>query len=171
LNDYQTLMRDIPDFPKKGIQFKDITPLISDPHALNQVVKEMSDPFLNRNLESVVAIEARGYIFGAPIAYHLGTGFTPVRKSGKLPWITSRIEYSLEYGSATLEIHKDALKNGDRVLLVDDILATGGTLHAATQLVEGLGAIVEAIVVLAEIVALRGSEHLRKYELLSLIKL
>ena len=170
LTNYQELIRDIPDFPKKGIQFKDITPVISNPDSFRQVIKEMSSPFLNKGLQSVVAVEARGYIFGAPIANHLGTGFTPVRKSGKLPWITSQIEYSLEYGSATLEIHQDALRNGDRVLLVDDILATGGTLYATAQLVEGLGATVEGIAVLAEIVALKGSSQLKKYDLLSLMK-
>ena len=171
LSNYQELMRDIPDFPKKGIQFKDITPVISSPASFSQVIKEMSSPFLNKNLQSVVAVEARGYIFGAPIANYLGTGFTPVRKSGKLPWKTSQIEYSLEYGSATLEIHQDALRTGDKVLLVDDILATGGTLYASAQLIEGLGATVEAIVVLAEIVALKGSSQLKKYELLSLMKI
>lgn len=136
---YQSFIRDIPDFPKKGIVFKDITPLLSDSAAFKQIINDMAAPFRKEQIDCIVAIEARGYILGAPIAYELGSGLALVRKKGKLPWETIQTEYSLEYGSATLEIHRDAIKPGQNVLIVDDILATGGTLKASIDLVEELG--------------------------------
>ena len=171
MNNYQSLIRDIPDFPRKGILFKDITPLLQSADAFKQVVKDMSEPFANESLDSVVSVEARGYIFGAAVAYQLGIGFTPVRKLGKLPWETAKIEYSLEYGSSTLEIHTDALRPGQRVLLVDDVLATGGTLRATISLVEQAGVEIVGIVVLAELVRLQGAKTLSKYRLVSLLHL
>lgn len=171
MNNYQGLIRDIPDFPRKGVLFKDITPLLQDAGAFKQVVRDMSGPFANENLDSVVSVEARGYILGAAVAYQLGIGFIPVRKLGKLPYETAQVEYSLEYGSSTLEIHVDALKPGQRVLLVDDVLATGGTLRATISLVEQAGAEVVGIVVLAELVRFQGAEDLGKYKLLSMLYL
>lgn len=171
MNNYQSFIRDIPDFPRKGILFKDITPLLQEADAFRQVVKDMSEPFSHESLDSVVSVEARGYIFGAAVAYRLGIGFTPVRKLGKLPSDTAQIEYSLEYGSSTLEIHTDALRPGQRVLLVDDVLATGGTLRATISLVEQAGAEIVGIVVLVELLGLQGAKSLNKYRLVSLLHL
>lgn len=165
----QALIRDIPDFPEKGILFKDITPVIGDAQAFKQVVAEMAAPFKGK-VDIVAAVEARGYIFGAPIATSLGTGFVPVRKVGKLPWKTHRVEYALEYGSATIEIHQDALLEGHRVLIVDDVLATGGTLAATIKLVEQSGAEVAGMTVLLEIAALGGRKNLAGYDLHALIQ-
>ena len=163
-------IRDIPDFPEKGILFKDITPLIGDGPAFQAAVEGMAAPFKGLGVDAVVAIEARGYILGAPIATLLGTGFVPVRKVGKLPWRTYRVEYALEYGSATMEMHEDALLSGHRVLIVDDVLATGGTLAATIKLVEQAGAKVAGMAVLLEIGALDGRKNLAGYDLHALIK-
>lgn len=162
-------IRDIPDFPEKGVLFKDITPLLGDAEAFDSAVDGMADPYHNRGIGAVVAIEARGYILGAPIAVHLGTGFVPIRKIGKLPWHTYKVEYSLEYGSATVEMHQDGLLNGQRVLLVDDVLATGGTLAAAARLVEQSGAHVAGMAVLLELTALGGRERLKGYTITALL--
>src|SRR5215216_5258720 len=131
-------IRDIPDFPQPGIMFRDITPLLADADAFRAVIDALADRFRGQ-VDVVVAVESRGFIFGAPLAYALGTGLVPVRKHGKLPWQTIREEYALEYGSNILEIHQDAVRPGQRVLLVDDLLATGGTVRAAASLIRRLG--------------------------------
>jgi adenine phosphoribosyltransferase len=130
-------IRDVPDFPKPGILFKDITPLLRSPQALDASCALLAEPFLNDGVTVVAGIESRGFIFGSIVAQKLGAGFIPIRKPGKLPWTTRRHEYILEYGSDAIEIHDDALTSDDRVLVIDDVLATGGTLAAATQLVRG----------------------------------
>ena len=168
---YQELIRIVPDFPQKGILFRDITPLLGDRAAFRQMVQDIADPFRSEQVDAVVAIEARGYILGAPVAYELGAGFVPVRKQGKLPWHTLSIEYSLEYGSSTLEMHRDGLQVGQRALIVDDVLATGGTLEATIRLVEQLGAQVVGLVVLAELTDLKGRERVKGYNLVSLLQL
>ena len=162
-------IRTVPNFPQKGIQFKDITPLLSHPPAFHQAIRAMSDPLRDARVDVVVAIEARGYILGAPIALELGTGFVPVRKLGKLPWRTYSAEYFLEYGSATLEVHQDGVVRGARVLIVDDVLATGGTLAATAKLVKQSGATVAAMSVLIELLELKGRERLGAYDVRSLI--
>lgn len=169
LNKYLDLIRSIPDFPKKGIVFKDITPLIKDPEAFASVVNDMTRPFINDKIDIVVAVEARGYIFGAPIANRLNCGFVPVRKPGKLPYVTSSIEYSLEYGTETLEIHQDAIDRGQKVLVVDDVLATGGTLEATIQLVEKVGGEISGIAVLIDLVQLHAEDILSPYKFFSLM--
>lgn len=133
-------LRDVPDFPKPGILFKDITPLLRSPEALKSACELLAEPFANDAITVVAGIESRGFIFGSIVAQNLGAGFVPIRKPGKLPWTTRKHEYLLEYGSGTLEIHDDALTPEDRVLVIDDVLATGGTLSAATQLVRGFDA-------------------------------
>ena len=163
-------IRDIPDFPEKGILFKDITPLLGDAKTFKTAVEEMARPYKDARVDAVVAIEARGYILGAPLATYLGTGFVPVRKVGKLPYKTYRVEYALEYGSATIEMHEDALLAGHRVLIVDDVLATGGTLAAAAKLVEQAGAQVTGMSVLLEIEFLNGRKNLPGYDLHAVIK-
>ena len=131
-------IRDVPDFPKKGILFKDITPVLSDIDTLRASIKEMADPFMDLEIDVVVGIESRGFIFGAPIADVLNCSFVPVRKPGKLPWKTESVSYELEYGTDALEIHEDAITEGQNVLIVDDLLATGGTAEATCKLVSKL---------------------------------
>jgi adenine phosphoribosyltransferase len=170
LQQLQAHIRDVPDFPQRGVVFKDITPLLRDAAALNTAVDSMAQPFRDRGVDAVVAVEARGYILGAPIAMLLGAGFVPVRKVGKLPWHTFRVDYSLEYGSSTLEMHRDGLLKGHSVLMVDDVLATGGTLMATARLVEQSGAQVVGMAVLLEIEALGGRRRLEGYNLFSLLR-
>ena len=165
----EDFIRNVPDFPEKGIQFKDITPLLGNPDALETAVKALSGPFNDASIDAVVAIEARGFVLGAPVAMELGTGIVPVRKADKLPWHTHRIDYALEYGSETLEMHRDALKEGSRVLILDDVLATGGTMQATAKLVERCGGLVAGMAVLIELAALRGRDKLTDYDLHSLI--
>ncbi|MFL5759501.1 MAG: adenine phosphoribosyltransferase [Thermomicrobiales bacterium] len=160
-------VRDIPDFPTPGILFRDITPLLADHEAFRQSVDAMAAPF--RGVNEVVAIESRGFILGAPVAYVLKAGLTPVRKIGRLPFTTLREEYALEYGANAVEIHSDAIVPGERVLIVDDLLATGGTVRAAVNLVERLGATVAGISVLAELADLGGRTRLAEYDVRSLI--
>ena len=167
---YQELIQIVPDFPEKGILFRDITPLLNDASAFRQVIDDMSNPFCNKQVDAVVAIEARGYIFGAPIALELRTRFVPVRKEGKLPRQTTKVEYSLEYGSATIEMHQDALQSHQRVLIVDDVLATGGTLEATISLVEQSGAETVGIVVLAELLQLKGRQRINREDVVSLLE-
>jgi adenine phosphoribosyltransferase len=162
-------IRDIPDFPKPGIVFKDITPLVKDPAALRLAVHLLLQPFLGRNITAVAGMEARGFIFGSLVAWELGLPFVPLRKPGKLPYDVQNISYELEYGSATLEVHIDALDASDRVLLVDDLLATGGTAKASCDLVEKLGATVEACTFVVELDFLEGREKLQNYEVHSLL--
>ncbi len=169
MSELAQFIRDLPDFPKPGIVFKDITPLVADPRALRRAVVELAQPFRDAKVDLVVAAEARGFIFGGAVAVELGAGFVPVRKPGKLPAETTAETYELEYGTDTLEMHTDAVKAGDRVLLLDDLLATGGTMAAMASLVEKLGAEVVGIVFLIELAFLNGREKLKDYELVSLI--
>ncbi|HEY3208753.1 MAG TPA: adenine phosphoribosyltransferase [Actinomycetota bacterium] len=163
------LIRDIPDFPQPGIIFKDITPLLADDDAFSSVIDLIVVRYGRGNIDKVVGIEARGFILASPVAYHFGAGFVPVRKEGKLPWDTEREEYALEYGTAVLEIHKDAIGSGDRVLIVDDVLATGGTAKATAKLVERLGGKVIGIACLIELTFLKGRDNLAGYDFFSLI--
>ena len=163
------LIREVPNFPQDGILYKDITPLLKDPAGLSAAVQIMLDPFADSEVDFVVGIEARGFVFATPMALELGCGFVPVRKSGKLPAATLSREYALEYGETSLEIHADAIAPGQKVLVVDDVLATGGTLAATCQTLEELGAVVAGISVLAELSFLSGRRHLQGYKLASAI--
>jgi len=164
-----TYIRDIPDFPKPGIIFKDITPLLNNPQALSETVLLLAQSGDNLDITAVAGIESRGFIFGAAVAYELGVGFVPIRKPGKLPAETISESYELEYGTDTIEMHADALARGDRVLLVDDLLATGGTMKAAASLVEKVGARVSRIVFVVELGFLNGRGKLAGYDVMSLI--
>lgn len=155
-----SLIRNVPDFPKKGILFKDITPLLANPQAFKAIIDEFTTICKNKGITKVVALESRGFIFGAPLAYALGVGFVPIRKRGKLPYKKLSIEFDLEYGKDIIEIHQDALDKNDRVLLVDDLLATGGTMSAAIKLIEQLGAKIEMCAFMCELAALKGKEKL-----------
>lgn len=165
----EAYIRNIPDFPEPGIQFKDITPLVKDPAMLKLAVHQLIHPFWGKDITAVAGMEARGFIFGALAAWELGVGFIPLRKPGKLPYDAESISYDLEYGSASLEVHIDALEKGDKVLLVDDLLATGGTAAASCELVEKLGAEVVACAFVVELDFLNGKEKLSKYDIHSLI--
>ena len=162
-------IRDIADFPKPGIIFKDITPLVNDPATLRLAVHQLLHPFLTQDITAVAGMEARGFIFGSLVAWELGVGFVPLRKPGKLPAKVESVNYDLEYGSTSLEAHVDALGLGDRVLLVDDLLATGGTAQASCNLVEQLGAEVVACAFLIELDRLEGRKKLAEYKVHSLL--
>jgi adenine phosphoribosyltransferase len=164
------LIRDVPDFPKKGILFKDITTLLKDPAAFKHAIDQLTDLVRGYRPDVVIGMESRGFIFAAPIAYLLGAGFVPVRKLGKLPGEVITAEYDLEYGTNTLELHRDAVIAGQRVLIVDDLLATGGTVSATIDLVQRLEGQVMAVAFLVELTALHGRDRLESYEVLSLIK-
>jgi adenine phosphoribosyltransferase len=166
----KTYVRDVPDFPTPGILFKDITPLLSDVVAFSSVIDLIVVAFGRGSMDKVCGIEARGFILASPVAYHVGAGFFPIRKQGKLPGETVSESYELEYAEATLEVHRDAVAPGDRVLIVDDVLATGGTALAAARLVERLGGIVAGIACLIELDFLGGRERLAGYDLISLIR-
>jgi adenine phosphoribosyltransferase len=168
--DLARLIRTIPDFPKPGILFRDITPLLADAAALRQTVSRLADPFRDQTIDVVAAAEARGFIFAAPLAIELGKGFVPVRKPGKLPYQTRRFQYELEYGSDTLEIHSDSIRPGERTLLVDDLLATGGTMQACCQLVEQCGAVVVACAFVIELTGLGGAQRIAPHKTYSLLK-
>lgn len=159
-NRLDSLIRDVPDFPKPGILFKDITPLLADPDGLALAVELMASPFRNEKVDLVIGAESRGFIFGTAIALSLSCGFIPVRKPGKLPSETSSVEYSLEYGLDALEIHTDSIKPNQRVLLVDDLLATGGTMSACVELVGQLQADIAGAAFLIELTSLRGRDRL-----------
>ena len=163
-------IRDIPDFPKKGIVFKDITPLLSDIETLRTSVKEMAAPYMDLNVDVVVGIESRGFIFGAPIADILGCSFVPVRKPGKLPWKTESVSYELEYGSDSLEIHIDSIEPHQNVLIVDDLLATGGTAEATCRLVSKLKGNIIGFTVIVELEFLEGRKRLNQYNVHSLVQ-
>ena len=163
------LIRDVPDFPIEGIMFKDITTLIRDEDAFREVIDWMTDQYADSRIDCVVAVEARGYIFGAPLAYKLGVGFVPIRKPGKLPAKTISESYELEYGTNTLEIHEDGIEPGQRVLVIDDLLATGGSARAAVNLVERLGGEIIGVAFLVELDFLHGRAKLEGYDVLSLI--
>ncbi|HEX2924452.1 MAG TPA: adenine phosphoribosyltransferase [Chloroflexota bacterium] len=163
-------IRDVQDFPIKGVLFKDITTLLKDPDAYHQSIDVMYQKFRDSGIELVVGMESRGFIFAAPLAYQLGAGLVPVRKLGKLPAETVRCEYALEYGTNTLEIHKDAIKPGQKVLVVDDLLATGGTTIATLKLVEMLGGKVAGVAFLIELTFLHGRDKLKGYDIFTQIQ-
>ena len=163
-------VRDIPDFPEPGIQFKDITPLLANPSAFSRAVDAIVACFGRDSVDKVVGIEARGFILAAPVAYHSNAGFIPLRKKGKLPAETVEATYDLEYGTATLEIHADAFTPGDRVLIVDDVLATGGTARAAIDLVEKAGGEVKGLAFLLELSFLDGAAKLNGYDYTTLLR-
>lgn len=163
-------IRAIPDFPKPGILFRDITTLLKNSKAFKEAVDGLAKKYKNKKIDAVVAVEARGFIFGGALAHKLGAGFVPVRKKGKLPWKTNSATYELEYGTDTLEMHNDAIGAGDRVLIVDDLLATGGTVKAVTDLVGQLKGKIAGIAFLIELEGLKGREKLKGYPVYSLIK-
>ena len=167
MENLKALIREVPDFPTPGILFRDITPLLAHATGLRQTVQWLSERFQTSGVELVAGIESRGFIFGAPLAVALGTGFVPIRKLGKLPGKTVRREYALEYGVNHLEIHADAIRPGQRVLLVDDVLATGGTTAASVELVQELGGVVVATAFLIELKGLRGRDRLQGQEVVS----
>jgi adenine phosphoribosyltransferase len=166
----ESLIRDVPDFPKPGIVFKDITPVLKDPAAFQQIVDRIAEYARDLKPDLVVGIESRGFVFGAPIALALNAGFVPIRKKGKLPFITLYEEYALEYGSNTVEIHKDAIHDGQKALIVDDLLATGGTARAAASLVERLGGSIVAFTFVIELEFLNGRAILEGYPVETLIR-
>lgn len=169
MNRLKNKIRNIPDFPRPGIQFKDITPLVKDPAALRLAVHQLIHPFLGERLTVVAGMEARGFIFGSLVAWELGIGFVPLRKPGKLPYDVASQSYDLEYGSNTLEIHLDALDSSDRVLLVDDLLATGGTASASCELITKMGAEIAACAFVVELDDLKGRDRLSDHRVHSLI--
>jgi adenine phosphoribosyltransferase len=167
--DLEGYIRGIPDWPKKGILFRDITPLLANPSAFAAAVDALCAGFTETDIEYVAAVEARGFIFGAAVAKKLGAGFVPIRKKGKLPFKTESITYDLEYGTDTLEVHNDAVKKGAKVLMVDDLLATGGTMAAACKLIEKIGGRIEGIVFLIELCELAGRDKLSGYKINTII--
>jgi adenine phosphoribosyltransferase len=170
MDDLKKLIREVPDWPKKGILFYDITTLLKDKEGFRTLIENMSGQFAGKSIDLILGIEARGFIFGPALAYRLGAGFVPVRKPNKLPAATERITYDLEYGTDSLEIHRDAIRKGDRVLIVDDLLATGGTAKACTHLALELGADVVGVGVVVELEFLNGRSKLDGVDVYSLIK-
>lgn len=170
MEDLKSIIRDIPDFPKKGIVFKDITTLLSDAKSFHRMVDLIAHRYVGQQIDQVVGIEARGFLLGGALAYKLGTGVTLVRKPGKLPYKTRRKTYDLEYGTDTLEIHEDAFKKGSRIILTDDILATGGTMAAVVDLVQELGADLVECAFMAELEFLGGRKRLPEGKVFSLLK-
>jgi len=168
--DLKSYIREIPDFPKPGINFKDITPLLQNSEAFHQAVDVLAEKVEGFDFDKIMAVESRGFIFASALAYKLNKGFVPVRKKGKLPYKTISYTYQLEYGQDTLEVHEDALQKGDRVLIVDDLLATGGTAEACIQLTHKLSAEVSAIVFLIELTFLKGREKLKDYPVVTIVK-
>lgn len=162
-------IRDIPDFPKPGIMFRDITPLLANPEALRATTDRLAERFEGRGIDVIAAAEARGFLFATPLALKLDVGFVPIRKPGKLPYSRVSASYALEYGTDTLEMHSDALRRGSRVLLLDDVLATGGTMRACCELVQGVGASVVACAFVLELEALGGRKRLEPFEVVSLL--
>ena len=169
--DLRALIRDIPNFPVEGIMFRDITPLLANPEAYRDAVMALAEPFRGRGIDQVVAIEARGYMLGCPLALELGAGFVPVRKVGKLPFDTYKAKYALEYGEAEVEMHRDGLLARHRVLLVDDVLATGGTMAATMRLVRQSGATIEGVAFLIELAQLQGRKQLGDADVFSVVTL
>ena len=170
MEEMKNIIRDIPDFPKKGVLYKDITTLLSDGRNFHRMVDLIAHRYLDKRIDKVVGVEARGFILGAALAYKLGAGITMVRKPGKLPYKTKTISYDLEYGSDTLEIHEDAFHPGDRVLIADDLLATGGTVSAVVKLVEGLGAEIVECAFMTELEFLDGRSKLPEGKVFSLLQ-
>lgn len=169
LNDLKTAVRDVPDFPIKGIIFKDITPILQDGRLFRMAVDAIADRHKGKKIDAVIGIDARGFIFAGAVAYKLGVGMVPIRKKGKLPWKTVVTSYTLEYGSETSEMHTDAIKQGSNVIIVDDLLATGGTAMAATQLVKQLGGNIAEIDFLIELAFLKGRDRLKGCQVFSVI--
>lgn len=169
IDDLRAKIREIPDFPKPGILFYDITTLLKEPDAYAAVIDRMADAVKDDRIDLVVGMESRGFIFAAPLAYKLGAGFVPVRKLGKLPGETIEVEYDLEYGTATLEIHRDAIQAGQRVLLVDDLLATGGTVLGTIELVRQLGGEIAGLSFMVELSELKGRDKLTDYQIHTLL--
>ena len=163
-------VRNIPDFPKKGVLFRDITPLLKDAKSLREIIARLARSLKGKKIGAVVGIESRGFIFGTALATKLGVGFVPIRKKGKLPWKTQRIACTLEYGEEILEIHQDAVKRGENVIIVDDLLATGGTAAAAAKLVEAIGGKVAKMAFVIELGFFNGRGKLKNHEVFSLIK-
>ncbi|MBF0275904.1 MAG: adenine phosphoribosyltransferase [Nitrospinae bacterium] len=170
MSDLSSYIRDIPDFPKEGIIFKDITTLLQNKDAFKEAIEAMASPFKDKKIDIVVGMEARGFIFAPALAYILGAGTGLIRKPGKLPYKTDSVSYDLEYGSNTLEMHIDTIKEGDNVLIADDLLATGGTLGAAIELVEKHGGKIAGITFMIELLFLNGAEKFKDYNLHSIIK-
>jgi len=169
-DDLRAKIREVPDFPKPGILFYDITTLLKDAAAFKDAIDLMTKPFEDTKIDVVVGMESRGFIFSAPMAYRLDAGFVPVRKLGKLPAETVSVEYSLEYGTNTLEVHKDAIQPGDKVLIVDDLLATGGTVIGTIELVQQLKGEVAGLAFLVELLFLKGRERLKQYDVYSVVQ-
>jgi adenine phosphoribosyltransferase len=165
----KTLIREVPDFPKKGILFYDITTLLKDKLGFALLIDSLAEHYLAKNIDLVLGMEARGFIFGPAVAYRLNAGFVPVRKPGKLPAATSKYDYALEYGTNTLEIHRDAIRRGERVIIVDDLLATGGTAQATARLAESLGAEIVGLGFVVELDFLKPREKLSEYDVFSLL--
>jgi adenine phosphoribosyltransferase len=168
--DLKAFIRDSPDFPKKGILFRDITPLLGNPQALEYTIEGLASHCRGKGIQKVVSAEARGFLFGPAVATKLGAGFAPVRKPGKLPFTSRKVTYDLEYGTDTLAIHEDAVRPGERVLLLDDLLATGGTMAASAKLVEGLGGKVASAGFVIELEFLKGRTKLQGYDVFSLVQ-
>ena len=163
------LIREIPDFPKKGILFYDITTLLKDKSGYAALIDQLAEHYIGKQVDLILGMEARGFIFGPALAYRLNAGFVPVRKPGKLPAATARVEYDLEYGSNALEVHKDAIEKGQRVLIVDDLLATGGTAQATAKLASSLGAQIAGLAFVVELDFLNGRDKLKPYDVFSLL--
>ncbi len=170
MEELKNIIRDVPDFPKKGIVFKDITTLLSDGRSFHRMVDLIAHRYVGRHIDKIVGVEARGFVLGSALAYKLGTGITLVRKPGKLPHKTRKVSYALEYGTDSLEIHEDAFKPGDRVIIADDLLATGGTVAAVVKLVEGLGAEIVECAFMTELEFLHGRDKLPPGKVFSLLK-
>ncbi len=170
MKELKNYIRDVPDFPKKGIVFKDITTLLKDQEAFKDAIDQLTEPFREAEVDIVVGIESRGFIFGSAVAYKLGAAFVPVRKPGKLPADALKEEYALEYGTDVVEIHQDSIKEGQKVLIVDDLLATGGTMEATCKLIEQLKAQIVGIRFLIELTFLKGKEKLSGYDVSSIIE-
>jgi len=167
--DLKSIIRDFPDFPQKGIVFRDITPILRDPQIFREIVSGLISNHKQSNVDLIAGIESRGFLFGIAVANALAKGFVPIRKQGKLPGDTISVDYTIEYGTATMEIQKDAINPGDRVLIVDDLLATGGTANAAAQLVDRIHGKVVGISFVVELLSLQGREKLKDYEVTSLV--
>ena len=170
MNELKSSIRDIPDFPKKGIIFKDITTLLKDKDKFRQAVDLFAEKFKDKKIDVILSVEARGFIFGSALAYKLGAALAPVRKKGKLPFKTYSVTYELEYGKDTLEIHQDAFQKGANVLIVDDLLATGGTSKAVIELVEKMGGRIVGLAFLIELIPLKGRDKFKGYNVVSLIQ-
>jgi len=167
--DYKALIREVPDFPKPGILFYDITPLLNNPDCFRAIIDDCTQKYQDARITKIIGIESRGFILGSPLAYHLNAGFVPVRKPGKLPADVFEVKYNLEYGSNSLAIHRDAIREGERVLIVDDLLATGGTAGATVHLIRQLGGHIAGVVFLVELLGLEGRKKLDGCEIHSLI--